>query len=344
MPTPMSPSPSPPDWKARLLGIPLVGVAIPLFSGYLFRAPSGWVALWWVVESTLYTAAIWHACRAVVIYMRRHHPGFQKTGARVWRQALASVLATMAVVWILILITDAALPTTVSYWSTVRTSLIPTVIVMALYESVYFFEQWKLSLLEKEQLKRAQVQSQFDALKNQVNPHFLFNSLNTLVALIPENPAQATHFTRQLADTYRYVLQYRDHELVPLRTELAHAEAFLYLLRIRFGDNLHIVRQIPPERLDDHIAPLTLQLLLENAVKHNEVSAARPLTIALRVEGTQLVVVNNRQLKLLPPEPSTQVGLRHIVERYGLLSDRVVEVLEGNGEFAVRLPLLRLES
>ncbi len=341
----MSETPPPPDWKARLLGIPLVGVAIPLFSGYLFRAPSGWVALWWVLESTLYTAAIWHVCRAVVIYMRRHYPGFQKTGGRVWRQALASVLATMAVVWVLIVVTSGGqLPTAASYWPAVRTSLIPTVIVMTLYESIYFFDQWKQSLIEKEQLKRAEVQAQFDALKNQVNPHFLFNSLNTLVALISENPAQAAHFTRQLADTYRYVLQYRDHELVPLRTELAHAEAFLYLLRIRFGDNLHIVRQIPPERLDDHIAPLTLQLLLENAVKHNEVSDARPLTIALRVEGTQLVVVNNRQQKTLPPEPSTQVGLRHITERYRLLSDQGVEVRDGAGEFAVHLPLLRLES
>lgn len=194
--------------------------------------------------------------------------------------------------------------------------------------------------LKAEQLEKASIQSQFSALKNQVNPHFLFNSLSILSSLVHVDADLSEKFIGQLSKAYRYILEQKDNELVSLDTELEFIQAYIFLLKIRFEDKFQTDINVPEAYKKRHkIAPLTLQLLIENAVKHNQMSDENPLKVSIVVEKDELVVRNN-----LAPRPqkevSTGVGLQNIMNRYQLLTDRKVWVGESEDSFIVRLPLL----
>lgn len=181
--------------------------------------------------------------------------------------------------------------------------------------------------------------AKFETLKNQIDPHFLFNSLNVLTSLIGENPYQAEKFTTKLSKVYRYVLEQRNKELVPIQEELMFAKTYMELLQMRFEDAIEF--SIPNEisNEDLKIVPLSLQLLLENAVKHNVVSSNKPLVINIFEEDGFLQVQNN----INPKEAigkSTKVGLRNIADRYGLITDKNVKISNNNKTFTVSLPLL----
>ena len=196
--------------------------------------------------------------------------------------------------------------------------------------------------LHAERLERAAVQAQLDALRNQVNPHFLFNSLSILASLVDTDARLAGQFVSRLAKAYRYILEQRDQARVPLRTELDFLAAYTFLLTVRFEGKLFVALDVPEAARDGYaIAPLTLQLLLENAVKHNRLSAAEPLRVTIALAGNCLRVANPVQRRLAP-EVSTGVGLQNIVSRYRLLTDRPVRVAEADGYFVVDLPLLPL--
>ena len=194
--------------------------------------------------------------------------------------------------------------------------------------------------VQAERLEKEAVRSQFDALKNQVNPHFLFNSLSILSSLVEVDAGLAVQFINRLSKAYRYILEQRDNEQVPLRTELDFIAAYTFLLTIRFEDKLFVTIDVPEADRDRFaIAPLTLQLLVENAVKHNRLSEEEPLRVNITLEGDWLSVSNPLQPRP-DREPSTGLGLENITNRYRLLSDRPVRVGEEDGEFVVRLPLL----
>lgn len=218
-------------------------------------------------------------------------------------------------------------------------SLISIVLSM-FYTGVYFFEQWGRSRLDAEKLKGEILHSQIVTLKNQVSPHFLFNSLNTLSNLISEDQNRATEFVLKLASVYRYVLQSLDSELVDLETELTAMRAYAYLQQTRFGDSLKINVHIPDRCKQMYTAPFTLQILLENAIKHNIISKAKPLTVDIFVEDdTTLIVKNNLQRKS-SVQYGTGVGLKNIASRYALLDKKIVEFRETKSEFTIALPLL----
>ncbi|MBK8491037.1 MAG: histidine kinase [Saprospirales bacterium] len=190
-----------------------------------------------------------------------------------------------------------------------------------------------------EKLKQETIKSQYEALKSQINPHFLFNSFNTLVAFIEENPKLAVKYVERLSDFYRVILAYREKERIPLEEELQLVGDFGYLLNQRFGDNFSLSIQVTPNA--GFVVPLALQMLVENAVKHNVVSKNKPLRIRIeQVDDDYLLVANNMQQKFTA-EPSTGFGLTGIINRYALLTDRQVVVEQKEGEFRVRLPLLK---
>ncbi|GAB3938156.1 sensor histidine kinase [Larkinella terrae] len=195
-----------------------------------------------------------------------------------------------------------------------------------------------------EQLKSEASQAQFAALKNQVNPHFLFNSLSILTALVEVNPKLSIRFINYLSKAYRYILDQRDHEQVNLKTELEFLEAYCFLLNIRFDGKLQIVNTLLKEETTQfNIAPLTLQLLVENAVKHNQMSGERPLVVSLSIQDDYLLVSNPIKLRLADEvftEPSTGVGLENIINRYRLLTDRKVQIDQSDHSFVVSIPLL----
>lgn len=191
-----------------------------------------------------------------------------------------------------------------------------------------------------ERLEKEAVQAQFAALKSQVNPHFLFNSLSILSSLIHVDAGLSERFIDQLARAYRYILEQKDNERVDLRTELAFIDAYRFLLGIRFGTKFDVAIHVAAADQDRYsIAPLTLQLLVENAVKHNRMSVKEPLRVVIERTGDWLTVRNNRQPRP-QTEASTGVGLQNIINRYALLTDRPVRVTETDASFEVTIPLL----
>jgi LytS/YehU family sensor histidine kinase len=214
-------------------------------------------------------------------------------------------------------------------------------IVSAVLISRSFLVQWRTAAIEAEQLKTERYAQQYQSLKDQLNPHFLFNSLNVLSHLVYDNPDTAAKFIRQLSQIYRYVLDVQYEELVSVQKELEFAENYLALQEIRFGDGLKYDISID-RHTSGFLPPLSLQLLLENAIKHNEASKAKPLLVALFIDNESLIVKNNLQPKKGVPEESTGIGLANIEKRYALLSTENISVQDQNGYFEVRLPILKM--
>ncbi len=223
---------------------------------------------------------------------------------------------------------------------TVIVTLTVTLLITTFLHGRAFLFQWKESLLEAEQLKRAHLTAKYENLKTQVNPHFLFNSLNVLSNLVYKDQDQAVRFIKQLSNVYRYLLDMREQEVVSLETELEVLKDYIALLQIRFGESLNINLKLEP---DTRVAipPLTLQMLVENAVKHNITSKNMPLEIGIYRQGDQIVVENNLQNRLNPPE-STGIGLANIQERYRHVSDKTVAIENGPSTFRVILPILNM--
>ena len=177
-------------------------------------------------------------------------------------------------------------------------------------------------------------------MKNQVNPHFLFNSLNTLTALIEENPNIAVRYVEQLSQVYRYVLQSREKEVVDLKTELEFTSSYIFLLQNRFEKNLEISVAVPENFYSFSIAPLSLQMLIENAIKHNVVSSSKPLKIEIGIESDDYIFVKNIMQKKNVIEQSSKLGLPNIVSRYNYLSNKKVVIAQNENSFKVSLPLI----
>ena len=202
-----------------------------------------------------------------------------------------------------------------------------------------FFKNWKTSFLEKEELQKEKLKSDYKLLQDQINPHFLFNSLNVLISEINHDTKTATEFTRKLSQVYRYVLQSRSHEVVKLQDELNFIRSFIYLHKIRIGESLIFTENIDENSLSLSLPPLTLQILVENAIKHNAVNADFPLYIRIEVSGvTSLVIKNNLNPKTVIE--STNTGLSNIMNRYKLLGDFSIEVSKTDKEFMVKVPLI----
>ncbi len=207
-----------------------------------------------------------------------------------------------------------------------------------------FLDNWRKASLDAERMKREQMATKYESLKNQVNPHFLFNSLNALTNLVYEDQDQAANFIRQLSKVYRYVLDTQSKELVSLKTELNFLESYIFLQKMRFDDKLTVDIDVKgyEERM---LPPIALQMLLENAIKHNTIAEEEPLTVSISIENDEYIVVsNNLQKKRIPLEASSGMGLANIKSRYEFLSQTPVEVLETGKEFIVKLPLLALVS
>lgn len=207
--------------------------------------------------------------------------------------------------------------------------------------SSQFLKSWRQSEINAEKLKAAHIASQFETLKNQVNPHFLFNSLNVLTNLVYDDQDKAAKFIKQLSQVYRYVLESREKNLVLLSTELEFIEAYTFLQKMRFGKSLEVEINIPDASRQYQVPPLAIQMLIENAIKHNIVSKKNPLTVDLSIDDKgKLVVENNVQRKNVIAEESSGIGLNNISERYKYLSDQEVEIEDTAKLFCVKLPLL----
>jgi hypothetical protein len=219
--------------------------------------------------------------------------------------------------------------------------LIPVVvflIVSLAIHAFYFYKALQETKVKEQKIIATTANAQFESLKNQIDPHFLFNSLNVLSSLIEENPENAQKFTTSLSKIYRYVLEQKDKELVAVEEELAFAKIYMQLLAMRFENSISY--ELPENtNVDAKVVPLSLQLLLENCIKHNIVSSSKPLHIKISIEDNQLVIENNWQKKEVLSD-GKGVGLQNIVNRYALLTERQVKIIQNEISFKVYLPIL----
>ncbi|TRX57555.1 histidine kinase [Fulvivirga sp. M361] len=223
--------------------------------------------------------------------------------------------------------------------ATVSTSLIISLLATLIMNSRRFLLSWRNLALESERMKREAISAKYESLKNQVNPHFLFNSLNALTNLVYEDADLSAKFIKKLSQVYRYVLETREKELVSLKEELEFVRSYVFLQKIRHEDALIFEMD---EQIDQnyYVVPLAVQMLVENAFKHNVVSDNEPLTIKILQENEFLVIQNTLQKKNILKEESSGVGLVNIKARYEFLSEKQIQVSDTKGLFMVKLPLL----
>lgn len=203
--------------------------------------------------------------------------------------------------------------------------------------AVMFFMNWKEAAVQQEKLKREQLTLQYETLKSQVSPHFLFNNLNALTSLINTNPDKAIDFVKKLSEVYRYVLDQKDTELVDLETELKFVESYIYLQKIRFGSNLDV--QIEINNKNFKVIPLSIQMLVENAIKHNEISDRNPLSIKIYSDDNQYLIIENKLQKKSGSE-GNGTGINNIKSRYQFFTDRQLLLVISKEYFKICIPLL----
>jgi LytS/YehU family sensor histidine kinase len=220
----------------------------------------------------------------------------------------------------------------------IATEVLVVTLLNVIHFAKYSLNKWRENALRATNLEKEKSQVQFDNLKNQLNPHFLFNSLTSLDSLIHENPTLASEFLRQLAKVFRYVLQNKEKGLVSLETELNFIKNYVALLQTRFGESLSIDFKISEDVLDQQIAPVTLQILIENALKHNIINQSNPLIINIINKEYYLIIENKIQLKK-QVETSNGQGLNNLKSLYSFLSVNEV-LIEKNEVFRVKIPLI----
>lgn len=283
---------------------------------------------------------------AIGQWMQRRLPGLSLTLPRVIRSLALGIPALT----VLMTLTDFGLhhfsshPVYQFTWEIILVnftqSTVTAIFILGLTEAFYHYDQLYRSEKEREELMRIHLHTQYAGLKQQVNPHFLFNSLNSLSSLITIDPPKAEKFVEEMSQVYRYLLQSNQEELTTLGRELDFIQSYLHLLKTRYGEGFQARIEVTEEARRRYIPPLTLQLLVENAVKHNETSSSCPLRLLISCsDGERLVVSNNLQRRRITV-PSEKVGLANIIARYRLLNHPYVEVRESEREFSVILPLI----
>lgn len=336
------------DRPLMAVGIPGFGLTIPLFSGLLAFGEPGiapndvrwWLGMVWFVGLAF---CIWWGNRWLLFKQREHLDWF----AQPWRKLLMLVAACtlytapLTVAWLALWFWASGQPIDHDIVRTVAlTNVICVIFVTHAYETVFLIRERESDALHLAQLERNRAQAELAALKAQIDPHFLFNGLNTLGHLVTHDPAHAREFCDCLAEVYRYVLASGRREQVLLRDEMVFVRQYFRLLELRFGSDAVQLDALPDLALpaDGLIVPLALQVLVENAVKHNAVAADMPLRISIRLRPDGLLVHNARRQRQ-GLAPSAGVGLANLDERCKLVFGRGLEIVSDAQQFAVRVPM-----
>jgi len=301
----------------------------------------------------LYSLSLYFANAAIFIYLDKIFKTDRFIPKRIVIGFIASFLVSIIVIFLLRIFEDVLVEGSLfsaflnnEEMSNYLVAIIVTFFVTLAFHAFYFYKAYTENKVKEQKVIAGTASAQFESLKNQIDPHFLFNSLNVLSSLIEENPDNAQRFTTSLSKIYRYVLEQKDKELVPVEEELAFAKTYMNLLKMRFENS--ITFDLPTDEdwiasslsmAEAKVVPLSLQLLLENTIKHNVVSETKPLHIKIYFENSYLIVENNLQKKEILQERKG-VGLQNIVNRYALISERKVLVEETQTEFKVKIPIL----
>ena len=334
------------DTWYRIIGIPLVSLIINIIFYYDMNERHGFGFL----QDYLYTVAtaylVWEVNRRIILYTRNKYRLYTQSKQRIIATAIGVVLCTAGIMTLISLFYDLTnwwgySYTAKNYFFNIFSAVTYAVIVCGIYEASYYFRKWRVVELQAEMLKKENLQSQLDSLKQQVNPHFLFNSLNTLSSLIRKDVDRAELFLDELSKVYRYLLRNNEGGLTDLATELQFIQSFFHLMKTRYGHALQMELRIAEDARSGLLPPLTLQLLVENAIKHNRIDKSHPLVITLETDRQgQLLVKNNLQKKAVSL-PSNKIGLSNIAAKYKLLGQPAISITETETDFIVTIPLLK---
>ena len=335
------------DLSFMIVGIVILSfVTDYIFTNSFMRYPLMEAIITWSI-SLFFSICYWMITRLMLIALRQRFPGVQETLKRAIVMFLMMVVTIVLIDYLgnkLLFMGIGNRYNPLKRSTVLVPILLISMMVMAIYEAIYFYIKLKQSIREEEQAKQIIVTAQLDALRNQAQPHFFFNSLNTLRDIIDQNPREdAKEFVNRLAEVYRFILESGNSNVISLSDELKFAQAYIHIQSERFGDNLQVVW---PEELSQGnamVVPMSLQLLLENAIKHNVISKSKPLMVTIEVKDDRVKVSNPIQPKS-SQLPSTKLGLNNIKHRYALLSDMPIEIDDSQGIFTVVLPLLQQQS
>lgn len=296
-----------------------------------------------IAGSLLTTLIMWFGVMAIVRYLWKNYPWEKNPLKHLIIEVVAILTYAFTVGAIFYSINE--IHPLESFETNLKLStfftLIITFFITSLTEGFFFFIKWKETRILSERLEKENIRSQYETLKSQINPHFLFNNLNTLASLIEENPKLAIEYVQQTADYYRSILNLKDKEIIRLDEEIEMIKNFYTLQKNRYGDNLKLNIKIQEDISNFYVAPLTLQMLVENAIKHNIISVEKHLTIDIYTEENQIFVSNNLQKRDVD-QVSTQFGLKNIKDRYSFLSNRNVEISQNDSTFTVSIPILTM--
>ena len=333
------------DWKLVFISNP----PLVILYNYLALGRDYFLSLPAFVVTTLTTfllgLGIHFALMHVCFFWRRQFPSIHQSAKRYALSIISYTIITAGLtglyMWIYNRYNIFGFRFTLSFFYAILfITVLINVIIGSIYEFFYSMQKWKESIEEKEQFQKLQLQQELNMLKSQVNPHFLFNSLNTLASLISEDPEQAEDFVQQMSKVYRYLLRNNEVELTNLESEIKFIRSYFHLLQTRYGQGIHMHIDIQAKWNEWLIPPLTLQLLVENAVKHNSHSKQDPLYIHISTdENKQLQVRNNLQRKNVMVD-SGKVGLKNIANKYKLLKQPDIMITQIDGHFIVCLPLM----
>jgi sensor histidine kinase YesM len=335
------------DIGFRLILTPVFGIAIPLITGMVNGQNFNH---WQVKLSFLYTImiafVIWQGNRYLHFSLRSYFDWINKPLQKIAVLMLTIIFYTVPVSVLLLVGWYKIFSTDPVNWRVITEStliiLVAVIFITHVYETVFLVKESENEMIRNEQLERAKAEAELEALKNQIDPHFIFNSLNTLSHLIEEKPLKAKQFNDNLADVYRYILQNKARSLVLLREEVEFLQSYFLLIQIRFERAVALEITIGDSLMDQYLLPpISLQLLLENAIKHNEFSEAAPLIVTITMKGDDLIIQNGLKKKPLR-KISSKIGLQNLQERYKLITNRQVVISEDEKDFIVKLPVLKI--
>ncbi len=335
------------DIGFRVVLIPFFGIVIPLITGMIDRKNiSHWQFKLSFVYTILIALIVWQGNRYLLFTLRSYFNWFNKPVKKIIALLLAVSFYTIPVSLLMLTGWYHLFAQGRVNWNTVFTStliiMICVIFITHVYETVFLVKDSESEILKNEQLERAKAEAELESLKNQIDPHFIFNSLNTLSHLIEENPAKAKQFNDNMANVYRYILQNKREELVLLGEEMIFLHDYFSLLKIRFEKAVELHVRIDEDLFDQYlIPPISLQILLENAIKHNEFSDDDPLVVDLFIQDGQLHFHNELRPKILR-KASSRTGLQNLNERYKLTTDKTISIMTGEKKFIVTLPVLKI--
>jgi len=327
-----------------IIGIPLIAILIPLlFTGFNFEflLNEGFRRFFLSIATTL---AIWLGVRQIVIFLWKKYPWEKNPWKHLIYEVISVTLYTTIIGYLSYIVyayTDFVnFDEGFEILPSIAITYLITFLITCIHEAWFFYTQWNISLVKAQVLEKENIQSQYETLKSQINPHFLFNTLNTLTTLIEENSQTAVKYVDMTSDFLRRLLNMKDKEVITLHEEREIIETFFHLQKYRFGENLTLSISIPEEAGKMKIPPLSLQMLLENAIKHNIITSEKPLAISIEVSDDKNVIVKNNLQKKNQTPASSGIGLQNIRNRYAFFSDKKVNVIETTDTFEVHLPLL----